>query len=78
MSNEPTYEHGEPMRKINEYRAKVAAKTMTEEAAIDEMFAWAQRVGWEVTRSSVESDISGKRGKMEFPPYRDDSERRHG
>lgn len=60
MTDKPkSYEHGEPTRKIEEMRAAVAAKTMTVDEAIDALFAWAQEVGWEITRQGVEGNIRG-------------------
>lgn len=55
------YAHGEPVRKIDEMRAAVAAKELTEEEAIDALFAWAQRVGWQITRASAEKEVKGNR-----------------
>jgi hypothetical protein len=64
MSDKPIgYEHGEPQRKIDAARAAVAAGTITEDAAIDELFAWAQRVGWGSTREGIRANVQGRGGK---------------
>lgn len=55
------YAHGEPVRKIDEMRAAVAAKELTEDEAIDALFAWAQRVGWQITRAGAEEEVKGNR-----------------
>jgi hypothetical protein len=66
MNDKPIgYEHGEPQRKIDEARAAVEAGTITEDAAIDELLAWAQKVNWRVTRHGIEGNIQGRGTRYE-------------
>lgn len=64
------YAHGEPVRKIDEMRAAVAAKELTEDEAIDALFAWAQRVGWQITRASAEEEVKGNRKMFQEDVWR--------
>ena len=62
MTDSPAtgYQPGEPTRKLAEYKAEVEAKRMTAEEAADQMYAWAQRVHYGVTRQACLDDITGR------------------
>jgi hypothetical protein len=52
-----SYKPGDPERKASELRAAIAAETMTDAEASDALFAWAQEVGLEITRSGATSRL---------------------
>ena len=56
------FKPGDPERKANELRAAIADKTMTEDEAANAMYAWAQEVGYVITRSGAESSVSLRLG----------------
>jgi hypothetical protein len=58
------YVPGDPGLRLEHYKAEVAAKRMTAEQAADALFAWAQSVGWQVTRQACLADIEGRGGSV--------------